>query len=206
MDASAFSHLVSLASTYGYVFVFIIMIIEGPLITIAAAFAAAAGIFNVYIIFILAVIADAEGDLVYYIIGYWGRIKFVEKYGKYIGLTPKRVRKMEALLSKNAWRTLLIAKTTPFLPTVGLITAGITKMPFKKYAKIVALIILPKTLLYVLIGYYSGKIHNLAMDYFHYGNYAIITAVILIIFIDYLIRKIARAASSRFRERLSNEL
>lgn len=173
------------------------MVIEGPLITIASAFAAAAGFFNVYIIFLLAVLADFEGDIVYYIIGYWGRIKFVEGYGKYIGLNPSRVEKIGKLLSRNAWKTLLIAKVTPFLPTVVLTTAGIFKMPVKKYAKIVTAIILPKSLILVSIGFFAGKVNNLLSDYFHYGTFTFISAAALIILIDLIIRRVATKIASK---------
>lgn len=198
MNPQLFNQLVSWVETYGYIFIFIAMVIEGPFVTIAAAFAAAAGIFNVYIIFLLSVLSDIEGDVVYYIIGRWGRARFVEKYGKYIGLTSDRIKHFEKLLSENAWKTILIGKTTPFLPTIVLTTAGIFKMPVKKYAKIVMFVILPKTLLYVSIGYFAGRIHNLILDYFHYGAYALISAAIVIILIDYLIRKI----SSRFAKHI----
>jgi membrane protein DedA with SNARE-associated domain len=85
----------------GYFLMFVAMVIEGPVITAAAAFGVALGYFNIFIVFGLSVAGELVGDFIYYGIGYFGRVRFVERYGHHIGLTERRLKHMERLIKKH---------------------------------------------------------------------------------------------------------
>jgi membrane protein DedA with SNARE-associated domain len=184
-----FEMMVSLVSTYGYFAIFLAMVAEGPVVTTAAAFAAGTGIFNIYVILLLSILGDVTADILFFAIGYWSRITLIEKYGRYIGLTEARIGKVQKLIRLHPWRTLLAIKLTPGVPPPGLVAVGISKMKPKKYAMVTSLITIPKCILFVALGYYSGRVHNIATKYFHVGLYAIPIALAIIFLISYLYEK-----------------
>ncbi len=173
----------------GYWIILIAMLIEGPIVTAAAAFGVAMGYFNFGAIFILSLLGDVLADVAYYALGYWGRMALVEKFGHKVGLSKERLMRMEKLLHEHAWRTLLALKLTPILPTPGLMLVGATKMPLRKFTTISLLITLPKSLLFMLIGYYFGKAYDQIARYISNGTYVILAIIAAVILIDRLFRK-----------------
>lgn len=186
-----FDVVVSLISTYGYFAIFLAMVAEGPVVTTAAAFAAGTGLFNVYVILILSILGDILADILYFTIGYWSRLALIEKYGHYVELSQNRIGKIQKLLHTHLWRTLLAIKLTPGLSPPGLITVGLSKMNVKKYAVATSLITIPKCILFVALGYYSGRVHDIATKFFHVGIYTIPIALAIIFLISYLYQKVS---------------
>jgi len=77
MLASSFSTILPWVLANGYLMIFAAIIIGGPIFISAAAFAAALGFFNVYIIFGLAFFGEMAVDVVLYLIGYVSRAGMV---------------------------------------------------------------------------------------------------------------------------------
>jgi membrane protein DedA with SNARE-associated domain len=174
---------------HGYPLLFIVMLIEGPVITAAAAFAAALHYMNIWVVLALSILANFIPDLVYYTIGYWGREKFLNKYGHYLGITPERIASTEKLAEKHSGKSLFMIKMVPLLATPGLILVGATKMDIKKYAFWSIVIIIPSSLLYLIIGYYFGTAYNTIEHYLNIGIYVAIVAAVIVIAIAYFQRR-----------------
>jgi membrane protein DedA with SNARE-associated domain len=174
---------------HGYPLLFIVMLIEGPVITAAAAFAAALHYMNIWIVLLLSILANFIPDIIYYAIGYWGRGKFLDKYGHYIGITPERIAATEKLAEQHSGKSLFMIKMVPLLATPGLILVGATKMDIKKYAFWSIVIIVPSSLLYLIIGYYFGAAYNTIEHYLNLGIYVAMAAAIIVIALAYFQRK-----------------
>jgi membrane protein DedA with SNARE-associated domain len=174
---------------HGYPLLFIVMLIEGPVITAAAAFAAALHYMNIWIVLLLSILANFIPDIIYYAIGYWGRGKFLDKYGHYIGITPERIAATEKLAEQHSGKSLFMIKMVPLLATPGLILVGATKMDIKKYAFWSIVIIVPSSLLYLIIGYYFGAAYNTIEHYLNLGIYVAMAAAIIVIALAYFPRK-----------------
>src|SRR5437868_9392115 len=95
LDFGALTHWVV---SNGYVLLFIGMLVEGPVVTAAAAFAAALGFLDIWLVLLFSIIGNLFPDVIYYLIGYWGRERFVDKYGHYFQLTKDRVAKLEKMI------------------------------------------------------------------------------------------------------------
>jgi len=175
----------------GYTLLFILMLIEGPAVTAAGAFAAAIGYFRIWPVFTLSVIANLIPDAIYYAIGYWGREAVINKYGQYFGLTPKRIGQAEKLAHRHSGKSLIAIKMIPLLATPGLIIVGASKMDIKKYAWWSVAITIPTSLFYLVIGYYFGAAYASIEHYLHLGIYFIIFAAAAIILLTYLQRRYA---------------
>lgn len=195
--AATFSGAVAWVKSAGYFVMFLAMVIEGPVITSAAAFAAALGYFNIFIIFLLSVAGDLVGDYIYYGIGYFGRVQFVEKYGHRIGLTKQRMRRMERLIKEHPKKTLAAIKLAPLLPAPGLMMIGATRMSPKQYTWLTFIVALPKTLLFMALGYYFGATYDRFATIFANGQYLILAAIALTVIIFYGYQKLSAVVSMR---------
>lgn len=195
MTALSFSTILPWILTSSYLMIFAAIIIGGPIFISAAAFAAALGYLNVYLIFSLAFFGEMAVDIIFYFIGYIGRASVVEKFGHLLGLTQPRILKLEQLLSKHTWKTLFIIKYSPVIPVPGFVVAGAAKMKFKKFFYILFALSLPKAVFFTLLGYFFGRAYGSLAKYFYYGQYLIIAVIILFIIIDYLFVKISKRIS-----------
>ena len=184
-----FQGMVQWVLQHGYPLLFIVMLIEGPVVTAAGAFAAALHYFNVWTVLLLSILANLIPDLIYYAIGYWGRETFINKYGHYLGITPERIATTEKLAEAHSGKSLFFIKMTPFLATPGLVLVGATKMDLKKYAFWCLIIIIPSSLLYLILGYYFGAAYDTIDRYLNLGGYVIVAAAAIVIAIAYFQRK-----------------
>lgn len=172
--------------SHGYFLIFLVMVLEGPLITMAAAFAASMGIFSIQIIFLLSLLGDLVGDGIHYFIGHSTRRVVMEKYDLKFGLSKKRIKKLEKGLREHFGKYLFLIKFTPILTTPGLLLTGTMRVPIKKFIFYSFLITLPRTIFFTLTGYYLGVALSKVIRYTQIGGYVVL-GVIIILVLKYLI-------------------
>ncbi|MDP3997397.1 MAG: VTT domain-containing protein [Candidatus Andersenbacteria bacterium] len=160
-----------LLTQYGYPLVFILAFFEGPIVTIVSSFLAAQGYFTIVILYLLIVAADLTSDSFWYAVGYYGRIKVVERWGHYIGVTAPQIIALENFFERYSGRTLLTAKLTHVVGMPFLLAAGIAKMPYRPFLWFNALATFPKTLVFVIIGYLFGQAHSIIGKYLAYSTW-----------------------------------
>lgn len=156
IDISNFSWLIFFVQTHGYWIVFLLMLLEGPIVTAAASFAASLGVFNIYLIFVLSFFGDFIGDIILYYIGRFGRKSVIDRYLAKHHIGRKIVLKIEKLLSENSFKALLLIKVVPPLPIPGLVLTGVSRLNIKKFLFASVIINIFYSLIFVLVGYYSG--------------------------------------------------
>jgi len=188
MDLSNFNSAFAWVIAHGYFLMFIIMMVEGPIITAAAAFGAALGYFDIFIVFFLSVMADWITDLGFYALGYFGRQGLINKFGRYIGLPEERMAKLEDLTRRHQAKAMVITKLSPFIAFPGLMLMGAVKMPIKKFALYTLLIILPYCIFFAGLGYYFGRAYDTIIKYIQNGA-LILAAIAIIMAIVYLVYK-----------------
>lgn len=118
---------------YGYWVMLPLMIIEGPIAAMFAAMMASLGAFNVWIVLSFSIFGDLIGDAIFYWLGYKYGMGFVNSVGKYIGITPALVERMEKYFQKHGRKTIFAVKSTTGLCWTTFTAAGIAKMDFKKF-------------------------------------------------------------------------
>ncbi len=201
MDFSVFQTIGHWAAGNSYSLIFIAMLVEGPVVTAAAAFGAASHLVNGYVIFILSILGNLIPDALYYAFGYWGREKFIDRYGHYIGATKEKMAKTEKMLHENPGKALIAIKLIPLIATPGLVAAGATKMNWKTFAFWSIVVTVPSSLIYFLIGYYSGAAYETIVHYVDVGGYLIIALIAVALFVIWLVRKL----SEKWAERLEKQ-
>jgi membrane-associated protein len=178
---------------YKYLIIFPIAIFEGPILTIICGFLASSGFLNLFLGLAVVIVGDLTGDSIYYLIGKFGRHKFIFKYGKFLGITAERLKKMEKHFKTHPNKTFILGKVTHGPGTLVLIAAGLAKVPYKKFILSNISPTIVKSALLILIGYYFG---NAYLKFNHYLNYAALffsIAVILIAIYVYYIRRNTKA-------------
>ncbi len=150
---------------YGYWIILPISIIEGPIITVIAAFLAKQGYFNVIVVYFIVVIGDLIGDLIFYYIGYFGKKLNGTFLGRIFGLTDQRIKKLEEHFSVHSGKTIMIGKLTHSMGWAVLPAAGAARMPIGRFLWFNLLSTMIKSLGFVLIGYYLGYAYQSINSY-----------------------------------------
>ena len=186
MAPSTFSDILRFVMAHGYFIFYIGALLEGVLITTAAGVASALGYFNIYIIMLLSVLGDLSGDLIFYAIGYYGRGAFLDRYGKYIGLSKSRMENVSSLLHKNFNKAMIVIKLSPIVSAPGIVFVGASRAPLKKFIKLSLLVSLPRSILFALIGFYAGAEYEHVTTTVKHAEY-VIWGVVLIVIVAYIV-------------------
>lgn len=130
MAMELFSQSVGL---WGYLLLAVVVIIEGPVATLAGAMAAASGLMNPEGVFAAAASGNIVSDVLWYSLGYAGKMEWIERYGRYVGISKKLLQHMQDDIVKHAARLLLIAKLTLGFSIPTLIATGLARVPFRRW-------------------------------------------------------------------------
>jgi membrane protein DedA with SNARE-associated domain len=131
--------------------------VPGETVLVAAAFYAGLGQLNVFLIAIIAIIGAVLGDNVGFCIGKYGGHPLVEKYGKYIFLTPERINKAEVFFKKRGSRIVVIARFIEGLRQANGIIAGLSEMPWLRFLTFNLIGAIAWVSLWVSVGYFGGS-------------------------------------------------
>ena len=197
-DSPAFQETLAWVIAGGYAIIFFGMVVEGPMVTTAAAFAASLGFFNIWVVLVFAAAADFLADVGFYIFGrYFSTLSVLETHGHKIGFTQERIKKLEGLLHTHPRKTILLLKLLPGAAVVGLPIVGAMRIPLRTYATTVLSFILPSVVLFGSLGYYFGETYEQASAYLQDAKYVLIVGIAIIMAVYYGYRKwTARLARS----------
>jgi membrane-associated protein len=151
------SELLPLLIQYKYLILFPIIAIEGPLSTVLAGFLASMGLMNFFVAYAVIVAGDLAGDSLYFALGYWGREKFIRRWGKFLGITVEKTERLEKHFRSHAGKTIIIGKISHIFGVVVLLAAGLAKIKFREFFKFDFIATIPKSLILIFTGYYFGK-------------------------------------------------
>lgn len=155
MTGLSVASLLLVIQRYGYLIIFPIAVIEGPVISIISGFLLYSGIFNFFVLYPLLVAADLAGDSLYYVIGRFGGRRLISKFGNKFGIGEERLFALEQKFDKHHWKIIAIGKTQA-IGSLILMSAGVARARFGAFLRYNLYATLPKTLLFVAIGYFFG--------------------------------------------------
>lgn len=167
-----------------YGLLFIIAVVEGPLITILAGWLSFLGHLSTWLAYIVVLFGELIADTLYYALGYYGREKVFRWFPKTLGKSKDKIEKFEKMLHAHAGKTLLITKLTHVGGIPTLIAAGAVRVPFLKFSLYNTIATIPKISALFIIGYFFGSAAGKINHYFEYGG-TILTILVVIFFINY---------------------
>jgi len=166
-------------NNYGYLAVVMFVLLEdfgvpvpGETILILGAVYAGTGRLNVLLVGLLAFIAAVIGDNIGFAIGHLGGRRLVERFGRYILLTPERLDKATGFFKRHGGKIVVVARFIEGLRQANGIIAGITGMHWARFLAFNALGAALWVAVWTSIGYFSGShintIYNTATRYSTY--------------------------------------
>lgn len=186
-----------------YVLLSALVAVEGPIATLLGAAAASAGLMRPWSVFLAAALGNLTADSLWYTLGYMGRIEWLFHFGKRLGLRRDLLEHLKHNMDKHATKVLFLAKLTVSFVIPSLITAGLLRLPLRRWfpSLIVAETIWTGSL--VLIGYYTTE----AIKRVERGvEYAVLTTSILfVIFLILAGRRLIKEWDRDDTETVSNK-
>jgi|SRR5579863_1412778 membrane protein DedA with SNARE-associated domain len=144
---------------YGYLALLPLMVIEGPAVTVIAAFLASQDLLNVWAVYAIAVIGDLIGDMLYYAAGRWTLQRLTDRPGRWATRLRQRVAQLGPRICTRAGAMLLFGKLTHSAGFAVLLAAGAAHVSVRRFLLFNLAGTLPKSLLLVVIGYWFGRLY-----------------------------------------------
>jgi len=156
-----FQNFVAGLSYYRYLLVFVLTMVEGPMVMVASGILLRLDFFYFWPIYLSLMLGDFMSDLAWYWVGYYSGRRFVERFGKYFSLTPEVIEKVEVFFHRHQDKILFISKITMGFgfAMATLLTAGIVRVPFKRYALFNFLGGFIWTGILLCLGYFFGNLY-----------------------------------------------
>ena len=158
------NYVLNLINEYGYIGMFLGMILEAVIIIIPSELILATGgilaskkIFTFWGAFLTGLIGSVFCAIVIYIMGYFGGQPFIKKYGKYFYMKEEDIEKSDSWFNKYGMLSALIGRNFPIVRTLISLPIGITRQPFIKFVIYTTIGSIPWTLAFVYVGYTLGE-------------------------------------------------
>lgn len=184
---------VSLIVHYRYILLFPIAVIDGPIITVIAGLLAAQGYLSFTLAYLIMIIGDVVGDIMYYALGRWGKTRVVERWGKFIGIQPRHLESMGTYLNAHPAKSILFGKLTHSAGFLVLVGSGMSRMPIKKFVWYNILGTIPKSFALMLLGYFLGSQYNKINSYIGKVSFVLFVLITLGFGTFYVIKRMRNA-------------
>lgn len=191
-DPNAWPHDVS---TYGYLAVFFLSLLEGPIVTVYAALLAAQGLLSLPLVYLTVVVGDLAGDLLFYAVG---------RYGLGHRFWPRRVRErcflrrlavLRGKLRAHTGAALLFGKLTQAFGFGILLAAGAARVRMSLFLLYNLLGTLPKSAALMAVGYFFGRYYETLSHSFQWLGFAGFSFGLLLTL--YLLHRLSVTQASR---------
>ena len=126
---------------YGYLAVFVVVGLESvgiPLpgeTTLVSAALYAGATHNLHIVWVIAAAAAGAiiGDNIGYLIGHWGGYRLMVRFGRYIGLSQRRVKVARYLFARYGGEVVFFGRFVSILRAYAAFLAGTARMPWRRF-------------------------------------------------------------------------
>jgi membrane protein DedA with SNARE-associated domain len=195
MDASHSVHLPGFLHTleptlneYGYLAITGLVLLEdfgvpvpGETLLILGAVYAGTGRLNIWLVALLGFLGAVVGDNIGFAIGHFGGRPLIERFGRYVLLTPERIDKATRFFERHGGWIIIVARFIEGLRQANGIIAGITGM---HWARFVAFNMIGAALwvaLWTAVGYFAGD--NITSIYDAITRYTLFFVIGLVVVI-----------------------
>jgi len=141
---------------YKYFVLFPAIMIDGPIIIMAAGLAVSLGYMNPLPTYIISVCSDVLGDFMRYSLGRWGGQKFIVRWGKYVGFDERHVMAIEKVFQRRTGALLFVAKFAYGVGSVFHAAAGMARISISKFFGHNLFFSIFKTAALLFVGFYFG--------------------------------------------------
>lgn len=187
-----------LMTNFGYLGMFIGMVLEAVIIIIPSevilatgGILAGRGIFSFWMTFLIGLLGSVFCAIIIYLIGYFGGRSFVKKYGKYFFMKEEDIEKCDIWFQKYGLLSAFLARNFPIVRTLISLPMGISKVNFKSFVLFTTLGSIPWTFAFVYVGYSLGN-NWIVLDNFIKKLKLPIIILLILLLINYLFKKLKK--------------
>lgn len=188
--------VINLMNNYGYLGMFLGMVLEAVIIVIPSEAILATGgilaannIFSFWGAFFTGLLGSVFCAIVIYFMGYFGGKPFIKKYGKYFFMKEEDIEKSDSWFNKYGMIGALIGRNFPIIRTLISLPIGIMRLSFFKFLIYTIIGSIPWTFVFVYVGYTLGNGWTVVNKYV--GNLKVpIKILILLLIFSYFLKKI----------------
>jgi len=192
---------------YGYLAVTGLVLLEdfgvpvpGETVLILGAVYAGSGRLNIALVALLGFLGAVVGDNIGFAIGHFGGRRLVERFGRYIFLTPERLDKATAFFERHGGKIIVVARFIEGLRQANGIIAGTSGMHWARFLAFNAIGAALWVAVWTSVGYFSGShINSIYNTATRYSTYLAIALGVLLL--AYIARRILRHRKARAEER-----
>jgi membrane protein DedA with SNARE-associated domain len=190
---------------FGYLAVVGLVLVEdfgvpvpGETILILAAIYAGTGRLNIVLVGLLGFVGAVIGDNIGFAIGHFGGRPLIERFGRYIFLTPSRIERATGFFERHGGWIILVARFIEGLRQANGIIAGISGIHWAKFLLFNAIGAALWVGVWTTLGYLSGSNINTIYDTAsRFSTYlAIAVAALLLVYVVRKVVKVRRARTS----------
>jgi membrane protein DedA with SNARE-associated domain len=159
-----------LIGDYGYLAVFVLMVLESACVPIpsevtmlfggalaSASFAGAGEPLNLVWVGLVGTLGNLIGSWLAYWAGAAGGRPLVERFGRYLLILPDEVDRAHAWFERRGELTVFVSRLLPVIRTFISLPAGVARMPFWRFTIYTVLGCLPWTFALAWLGYVLGE-------------------------------------------------
>jgi membrane protein DedA with SNARE-associated domain len=139
---------------------------------------AATGRFELWAVFVIGIVAQVLGGLVGYTIGRYGGHPFLEKYGKYVLISKRDLKRTHAAFEKYGPWMAMLGRCVPVVRGLIAYPAGIAEMRLDLFIIYTTIGSTIWTALFVILGYTLGDNIEMVSDIFHQFTIIVVLAII----------------------------
>ncbi len=187
----------AIIATIGYPGIFLLMMLEGMLLPIPSevvmlfggylvetgGLGSVVGLPAIVVLLLAGTAGNVTGAVIAYLIGKYGGLRILTRYGKYILVDERSIQRADAFFTKYGGRSVFTTRLIPIFRTFISIPAGIAEMNLVRFTMYTALGTTFWNIMLVYIGMTLGKNWNVVLPYFEYFTYvagAIVLALLLV--------------------------
>jgi membrane protein DedA with SNARE-associated domain len=142
------------------------------------------------------VIGNLLGSWIAYSVGYYGGRPFIERYGRYIHVTPERMAQSDRWFDRHGEITVLVGRCIPLIRTFISLPAGIARMPFWRFTVFTIIGCIPWVLGLTLLGVQVGPAWERWRHRLEYLDYIVAAAIVIGIVYLYIRARRRRALTA----------
>ena len=194
---------INLISNYGYLGMFLGMVLEAVIIIIPSEAILATGgilasqkIFTLLGAFLTGLLGSVFCAIIIYYMGYFGGKAFVKKYGKYFFMKEEDIEKSDSWYQKYGLLAALIGRNFPIIRALISLPIGIMRLSFTKFLIYTIIGSIPWTFAFVYFGYTLGNNWTIINEYVQKLKVPIKILIALLI-VSYLYKKITQLKKTK---------
>ena len=143
-----------------------------------------------WLVFFSAAAGNLTADTLWYTLGKAGKLEWGKRFGRRLGLQPDILARLEQGMHDHAAKILFMAKLTASFMIPALITAGLVKIPWRKWFPALFAGEMVWTGSLVLIGFYATEAIKRVQQTLEY--FMLVLPVVFILFMVWLGRRFLR--------------